>query len=297
MKFPKKIKVLGKTLPTAALAVLVMAGAASATLLAYYGQITGTFSVQQSVVVDNGQQVSDSMSGALGGETFCFEHNLQNFASVPATVNLNNDNADNAVTVSYNGVANGPFATVAQSGVPGDFTHGTITVEDLGNSYRWTFTITDSAPHYGVGLQISEDGVTPAFQVYFAEFGDSQWHYQPWTGTGWNGWGGVDTTTLPAGISATGNGSGNTFTITIDKSLVGAPYWASQLRTLLLGVYPAGFSWGPTYAFQSVYGTALSNPITLQSGQTLQFNDCYQFAINTATGTYTITTQVVPSQS
>lgn len=154
----------------------------------------------------------------------------------------------------------GPFATVEQlPGTSGNWAHGTITVQDLGPAYKWTFTITDTnlAGHvYGVGLQISEDNVLPAFQVYYKENGveaDQTWHYQQWTGTGWNGWGGVDTIILPSGITVTGTATGQTFTITIAKSLfTAAPYWAAQLRTNLLGVYPAGFSWGPTYVFQPI---------------------------------------------
>jgi hypothetical protein len=227
---------------------------------------------------------------------------LKNQASVPAAVSLANTCSGSlypydcgGVSVSYNGVANGPFNSVEQpgtSGYPtGNWAHGTITVVDTGTAYQWTFTITDSAPHYGVGLVVSEDGVAPAFQVYFAEFGDHQWHYQPY-GTGWNG---VDTITLPSGISATGDGVSNTFTITIAKSVVGAPQWASQVRTTLLGVYPAWTPWSGPFVFQPIVGSALTNPITLQSGQTLDFNNCYQFAINTAPGTYTIITSANPA--
>ncbi|MFC1648817.1 hypothetical protein ACFL1B_05145, partial [Nanoarchaeota archaeon] len=119
---------------------------------------------------------------------------------------------------------------------------GTVTKVDNGDSFTWFIDIaSDNIPHgvWGTGMAFATSPDQPAFQVYYAEFGDDVWHYQDY-GTGWNG---ADTTILPEGILVIGDQNGRNFSITIPKSMLGGTcmqfYWAVQARTNLLGKYPA----------------------------------------------------------
>src|SRR3989338_7615848 len=109
MKFPKNIRVLGKTLPSAVLAIIVMAGAASATLLVFYGQIVANYSVQQSVRLDNmvcqdefgtGCTITSTETATIVAGTTIDDspHNVENFAPVAADVRI--DSASTCSDVS-----------------------------------------------------------------------------------------------------------------------------------------------------------------------------------------------------
>jgi hypothetical protein len=91
----------------AVLAIALLIGAASAAVLTYYGKITGTVSVAQSVLVD-GLAYPDSMGitytidGAVAGNSYKSYHELINRANVPAVVRLDTSVSDPVgVTVSY----------------------------------------------------------------------------------------------------------------------------------------------------------------------------------------------------
>jgi len=142
-----------------------------------------------------------------------------------------------------------------------------ITIEDLGDSVRWTIDMDETASafsggHAAYGLIISNDKVHPAFQVHSNDGTCSVWAwgthlYSAWDNTisgnynGWNtggaGCGDTNTPVNEEGISATGtryinggdDGTGNdptpnpdaVFTITIPKAHLGSEefYWAIQL--------------------------------------------------------------------
>jgi len=53
MKLNKKVTIFGKQMSVVAIALLAMAGLASAGLLSYYGMITGTATVKQSLVISS----------------------------------------------------------------------------------------------------------------------------------------------------------------------------------------------------------------------------------------------------
>jgi len=53
MKLNKKVTIFGKQISVIAIALLAMAGLASAGLLSYYGMITGTATVKQSLVISS----------------------------------------------------------------------------------------------------------------------------------------------------------------------------------------------------------------------------------------------------
>ena len=312
----KRVTVLGKSIPAMTIALLLIGGLASAALLTYYGTITATVNVQQSILLDSlawpASQVTDIISEAApGGETFCFEHYLTNQMSVAGTVNFEGScsgmdknqnylNCDGITKTYYNSFG------IKSFDLTGDV-HGTVTKEDLSESIKWTITITDTSGHYGVGLVIG-DANKPSYQVWFREYEQPYgWYYQTYTNDGWCGWGGSVVALPTEGITATGDQTGQVFTITIPKSKLGGIgssfHWAVQARTTLIGKYPAGWDWCDyinqgninNWAWESTIGNLLTPPVTLQSGETKDFYICYSFAQNIWPGTYTITTGIVPA--
>lgn len=88
----RKMSFLGKQMSVTLAALLVMTGLASAGLLTYYGQMTLTATVEQSILVD-GQDydvpiIHEIPEPAPGGEIFCFKHKLLNQMSVPGAVSF-----------------------------------------------------------------------------------------------------------------------------------------------------------------------------------------------------------------
>lgn len=87
------MKIFNRVIPATVLALIVMAGLGSAGLLTYYGMITGTATIEQSVKVD-GESVKESLalsydaSGVAGNTVVDGPHSLTNDADVPATVDF-----------------------------------------------------------------------------------------------------------------------------------------------------------------------------------------------------------------
>jgi hypothetical protein len=185
------------------------------------------------------------------------------------TVSFNNDTTEKIASGSFvltdvpNGVASLSAktdwhlrkklaVTIAETVSTVGDVDATIVRTDGTDSVTFDITINDSGPHYGTGLAIgtATSLPEPAFQVYFADFSDNLWHYQEY-GTGWNG---ADTTTLPAGFSASGDATGPNFQISVPHSALGTDYtWAIQVRTNLLGRYPE--SWNPWSGDASTYAS------------------------------------------
>ena len=87
-----KIKNLLKASPILmVVAGILVAGVASAALLVYYGKITGSTTVEQSVILDGGasvKEVSENPSGSAGDVILGDIHRLENNAGVDAIVSL-----------------------------------------------------------------------------------------------------------------------------------------------------------------------------------------------------------------
>ena len=88
----RNISLLGKTVPTLVVALMLFSGIGFAALLTNYGIITGTAEVDQSVLVD-GEGYEDSLTltytidTAVGGNTYMDEpHTLKDRADVPAYI-------------------------------------------------------------------------------------------------------------------------------------------------------------------------------------------------------------------
>jgi len=138
-----------------------------------------------------------------------------------------------------------------------DPVNATITRTDTLDEVTFNIEILSDNPAghvYGVGLVFATSTDQPAFQVWYAEAGAAQgapgvgWWYQAY-GAGWEA-----CETLEAsgtGITAIGDGASGekVFTVAIPTAELGGPgatyYYAIQVRTNLIGWYPAAYNWGP----------------------------------------------------
>jgi len=201
----KKIKVFGKEFSLLLFVGILIAVGASATLLTYYGSVTASFNVEQSILLDDegwpDSQVTDVIpEGAPGGETFCFPHELTNQMSVEGTVDLETEYTPDGDGITTTFVQ--PLAySFSDSQDVDDGTVGQLvtTVEEDGDWMVWTFDfpveqLTGNG-NLAVGLVIA-DGEKPLFQVHNNDGADSAydwgtWLYSEWgptIGDGWNGW-------------------------------------------------------------------------------------------------------------
>lgn len=142
----------------------------------------------------------------------------------------------------------------------------TITVEDLGDSIKWTIDIDEtlalnSNGHHQYGLVISKNGINPTYQIHSNDGTDANYPwgthlYSPWgpSGTGFNGWH-TSTTNTPVSslnwVIATGKrditeNPGGLFTVTIKKTeLAPTFYWGVMTGGNATSYYPATWAVNP----------------------------------------------------
>jgi len=287
----KEISIVGKSVPVFALVLAGLAVVGTAALLTYYGTITSTVDVHQSILLD-GQDVNTGsltisdgpFHPAPGGEKFCFDHSLTNQMSIDGQVNL--------VTTCSNDIGNGQDC----SGVTTSFLKSAdyslqysvgdidVTVEDTGDSIKWTYTggtQMSVAINYPNGFVIhTSDGNCPT----------SGWYYSID--------GGASCSALPSWVTVTGSEGDSVKTVSIKKSALDDTfkwhgYSVKDGTEVWIGIGPDnGGNWTPKFT-AIIWGT-LTSPVALQSEQTLPFRSCYDFAIDIWPGIYTITTNVVP---
>lgn len=257
----KKVKIFGRGIPILAIVAIVMtAGMASAALLSYYGKITATANVEQSVVVDDQDYLNPIVErfDTVGGNTVVMPHILTNRSEISATVNFEtscsavdiNDDwmKPDGVTVTYLKPLGYTYNTTIEVNDSGLFLD--VTVEDIGDEVVWTFDFPveefTGDGNLNVALIIALDGEDegPAFQIHNNDGTDSShdwgtWLVSPWGPTiddGWFGWHSGDTNTPVTEldwVEATGNrnvphGEG-ILQIKIEKSKLGpAFHWAAN---------------------------------------------------------------------
>jgi len=250
----KTVRIFGRTVPIVAILLIsILSIGAFGALLEKYATVTTTTTVEQSVLLDNEDSITEEVY-AIGGNGYCTPHILENRAGCNAPVSFgwsatpDKEGIDvryvkatgysvEATTITY-----APYRT---NGYPAD-----VVVEDLGDRIRWTFDMIGDKElqgdgHWGVAVIISFDGETPAFQVHnndgaTKEFPDGTWLYSAWGPTiddGWNGWhtgepGGnvpvdqLDWIVCEGDRCITDNSEGQ-FTITLDKGMLDETiYWA-----------------------------------------------------------------------
>lgn len=89
----KSVKILGRTIPVAVLALLLISGIGMAALLTYYGTITTRVDVEQIILVDGHDwnvpiETETIPEAAPGGEEFCYLHKIKNKASIDVPIDF-----------------------------------------------------------------------------------------------------------------------------------------------------------------------------------------------------------------
>lgn len=322
----RSVRLFGKSIPLLAIVAIAMsAGMVGAALLSYYGIITGTVNVQQSVLVDGGDylQINTYGGGTVAGNTIRDgPHTLLNQADVPVDVTFETaqsgdgtpDNNVVGITTTYSteitdnstdfGSRNNEVvAIVPELGL-------TLNALFAGDGLRYRYTIIDG------GLWA---GASPIIAVIDLQDGRHIALYPGWGGrTGTHtlqfsetvatcdadsGAVPVDFALYPGDFSqwlygSVSCGYGNFADVKADTGLING----SEVVTRIAIQHQAANT-GETdqlvwLAFDSVICQVQIEegvPFTLQSGELLNFYIVNEFDAALVSGTYTITTKVVPA--
>jgi hypothetical protein len=318
----KKVNLFGKGIPVFVIAILGMA-LVTAALLPYFGKITGLVTVTgQGLLVDGlSMPASDSIEDtyedftSLEAKTFVTMHNLTNEADVDAEVDLDDacspsssPHSCNEINVSYYNLTGYSEEFLAEDT---HFNNTNITVEDLGDSVLWTMNVPEEGLGSGnqaawsVSIGVGDDIL---YQVHSNDGTDSDYDFGTYLYSEYdNGWHTEDTNTPITeieGIEATGNRTAadtdGVYTIKIDKELLDFEefkwvVWANYEGDSL----PQAFTWDDTNTtnFNTAnVGTELTNPITVPTGETIDFAIVTEFPQMTYPGEYTVTTTVNPAE-
>jgi len=308
--------------------MIALIASASAALLEYFGRITTTIDVSQAVLVDGiegAAEITDTLT-MYGGEIAYKCHYLKSQTTVPVDIVFQTECSPDqeGITVTYlkATVIEGNFTTIPSKGIPIN-----VTVEDLGEWIQWTFnffaysstTTPQGDGKFAVGLIISLDGTTPAFQVHnndgaCSAYDGGTWLYSPYdpTGGGWHGWHTseagwntpVDSMDL---IEAEGdmyyaNNPEGILIIRIHKDMLSATFGWAVYATIAhfystdipysVSVYPEGFQWGNEIFADGTTLEPINGQYTLAPGERLDFCIEYYLSPLIASGTYTVTTTI-----
>ncbi len=234
---------------------------ASSALLTYYGKVTTTANVSQSVLLDGGDYMNPITKefDVIGGCCKWSCHELENTGCVNAPITFNTQYSPDGdgITTKYYTPTHYTFQDTA----------GTqpviITVTDGECHITWTIDFPGEAPyddpttegngHWAVGLVIATDGDGngPSFQIHNNDGTDATypwgtWLYSPWGPTindGWMGWhsSGPGRINIPldelscgwaeaTGLKYNEVNPDGIFTITIAKCVLGEDFhWALNL--------------------------------------------------------------------
>ena len=317
----RKINILGKSLPVWLLVTLVASVPVSAALLTYYGQITTTIDVSQSILLD-GQDYTSTITHAIpetapGGEEFCFKHTLTNQMSVLGEVEFST-NEIAGITIGIYSIPETTTLELTSKDSNWEATtdmKATLTFKTSNPTFEGTLTTT--------GLEDEEYAL-----IYYPDQTDR------FASDKWNGNGGVviatftdDQTDLVIDAELDTNLPLTTdWNVNPDPDYCnngfddyehcrGAKIWIVETDDLTGGNLPL-VNWNPTaWLFEtdlvmyfdcdeqtesgisrlaSFYKEEpAQNPFEIDSKTTESFLICYDFAQNIAPGQYTITTMVV----
>jgi hypothetical protein len=184
MKFNKKVKVFGRSIPAVAIALIAIAALASAGLLSYYGMITGTATVSQSVKVDGKsytEPITYTYSGVAGSTVVDGPHNLTNDAQVPATVKFETSccnstsgqcgygtgQACEGITTTYVNKLHLENKNASWGVISGDEIEADLTYEIVNETFNYELTATGLTPNTSYSL------------IYYA---DKQNRFAKWGG-------------------------------------------------------------------------------------------------------------------
>jgi len=316
----KTVKMFGRTVPIVAILLIsILSIGAFGALLKQYATVEMTANMEQSVLLDGGTSVTDTLEG-FAGRTYCYYHTLENLGhkDAPIYFTWTCDKNKDGITVSYLKPLNYKTAVRPSGTIVAD-----IVVKDVGDAIRWTIDIDmDASPvkngHTAYGLVISKDHIHPAFQIHNNDGTDalypwgthlySKWvegeGYNGWL-TGWNGEGERTANNIPVDdidwITCTGERDNSLnhdgiYTIEIKKCYLGDTfYWAIQLMGDTCDThYPEKWvMWsGDASTFAEAKIAKDISSYTLGMLETLDFYIVYDFGIALEPNTYAITTIV-----
>ena len=299
-----------KKMLIAGLAIALMVGLVSASVITYFGQVKMTATVTPAVLLDGESYptVIEETADVAGGESLCRLHWLESKTSVPVELQFVTTFSPalwaDEITVAYYRVLGYRFVYESDS--------TDVTVEDLGCKVRWTMTVDWNHDDYKNGQAAWSVSIgvgdTILYQVHNNDGTDPKY---PW-GTylyseyveGWH----TATTNTPVteidGITGTGERykTGNpdgVYTIEIDKTLLDCEefkwvVWINYKNTSTTGT----FSWSDTSTTNfhtAKVGTEIIDSFVLQPKETLNFLICYSFDVLIAPGDYTIYSTVKPA--
>ena len=325
-----------KKLALVGLLGILLIGVAYGAVLEFYGKYVAEVDVHQSVLLDDQEGIPtivDELSGAVGGETFCYKHFLHNVASVPAKVKFatsyDPELVDNEIVTTY-------WLPIEYSETI-QFDYGVVTIETVECAVKWTIDLDEvNGPfkngHAGIGLMIGL-GKEIKYQVHS---NDGTCATYPWgtfllshfdqTLSGYFGWHtSEEAWSIPVedvdDIDASGcryikagsydgdmswgpvDHEGNPdliFTITIAKRLLscGEFKWALWINgDRGWAVVTPNFEWSDAntanFATAKV-GEPVPEPLILPPCVDVDFIICYSFAMEIEPDSYTITTEVQP---
>jgi hypothetical protein len=330
----KKVKFFGRTVPAVAIALIAIAALASAGLLSYYGMITGTATVSQSVLVDGKsytEPITYTYSGVAGNTVVDGPHNLTNDADIPATVkfettccNSTTGQCGYETGAACEGITTTVTSTITESSSYADYASDSqrlvalkvsgLTLRDLlAKDLEYTVNVT-SNPKYAPNINI---WITDGTNTYVVQ----AWG-KDWSGTGPHTVSFSGLVTLVAGYGATVNpalGAANTIKGT-HATCYGSPEYCyyTSVSDLLADFGSATVVKVEVRAQAGAAGGQVIRPVTfkaagvtidvpdsdsitgniiLQPGELLNFYITNTFAINLVPDTYTITTGIVPVPS
>ena len=331
MKIQQRLNKLGRRTGILLVFGLLMTGLASGALLLSFGTITGMVTVAQSVLVD-GQDVHLGIISDTGGVhtltntagvpvTVNFETDQQ-----PEDVE-GTGNVDGITTTYLKGIE---YSETYIIDIEGSDYNLDVTVADDGDWIVWTFDFPveeftgDGNLNVGLIIALDGEGQGPAFQIHNNDgatglYPVGTWMYGSWGPTiddGWFGWPNHDLDVPIENldwIEATGNRNvpheGGVMEIRIKKSelgksfhwaaspTVGSGFWDAYDVTMQI---PTAFGWSEPLVTATNYEYAgltenLVPPLTLQSGEVVEFYIVNDFDIALTPGTYTITTNISPN--
>jgi len=200
MKLNRKVTIFGKQISVIAIALLAMAGLASAGVLSYYGMITGTATVSQSVKVD-GQNwnidIMEAFTGDLvaGNTLYGAMHYISNDASVPAIVKLETtksgpwlDTIAEGVTYTYEFKIN---TTGTVSNWDRVVTVPSPSITKVSDITSWKFkymllTGVSESPYIVLELDTDGNGIKDEWLVSWQEYGVSTGTWYTYTKNEWH---------------------------------------------------------------------------------------------------------------
>jgi len=305
----KNIKMFGKSIPLIALVLVGMLtiGGVGAALLNYYGQVIQTPTVTQSVTITPG---SHTFTDAIAGNTYCFLHEIENIAEVPAQVELATsyvptiDALDTVTKTSYYmPVDYSHSASYTDSGyASGDSVLGSdlaVAVVDAGEWITWTYTYATS-PTHTPKMTVAID-YPNGFAITTLDDGSDGWFYAPDPDVvtnrvriadynGENQIAGYDWVDVSA--------VGNVLTVSIHKSALLTEECDTSFMWHGYANYNGKQIWIETAAWQPIAEAIILEPLTgpfwVPAESTMDLLICYEFNVALETDTYTITTEVQP---